>query len=206
MYYSAVCYRQEGVDVRSCILSLVDLFSHWLSQPLHTHTSTANKSCFVATFVFAVEVHVTRARSLPKIKARFHILMLVSCLCDQNDQLSFLVVEVHVTRARSLPKIKARFHILMLVSCLCDQNDQLSFLGVEVHVTRASSLPKIKARFHIFMLVSWLCDQNDQLWFLGSKFTRCNSTHIAISAMTWFEKVGGCSTQSTPDCGSPDSE
>ena len=41
MYYSAVCYRQEGVDVRSCILSLVDLFSHWLSQPLHTHTSTA---------------------------------------------------------------------------------------------------------------------------------------------------------------------
>ena len=72
--------------------------------------------------------------------------------------------------------------------------------------TRASSLPKIKARFHIFMLVSWLCDQNDQLWFLGSKFTRCNSTHIAISAMTWFEKVGGCSTQSTPDCGSPDSE
>ena len=80
------------------------------------------------------------------------------------------------------------------------------FLGVEVHVPRASSLPKIKARFHIFMLVSWLCDQNDQLWFLGSKFTRCNSTHIAISAMTWFEKVGGCSTQSTPDCGSPDSE
>ena len=114
--------------------------------------------------------------------------------------------KIHVTRARSLPKIKARFHILMLVSCLCDQNDQLSFLGVEVHVTRASSLPKIKARFHIFMLVSWLCDQNDQLWFLGSKFTRCNSTHIAISAMTWFEKVGGCSTQSTPDCGSPDSE
>ena len=167
MYYSAVCYRQEGVDVRPCILSLVDLFSHWLSQPLHTHTSNANKS-FVATFVFQVEVHVTRARSLPKIKARFHILMLVSCLCDQNDQ--------------------------------------LSFMGVEVHVTRASSLPKIKARFHIFMLVSWLCDQNDQLWFLGSKFTRCNSTHIAISAMTWFEKVGGCSTQSTPDCGSPDSE
>ena len=165
MYYSAVCYRQEGVDVRSCILSLVDLFSHWLSQPLHTHTSTAKKACFVATFV-----------------------------------------EVHVTRAHSLPKIKARFHILMLVSCLCDQNDQLSFLGVEVHVTRASSLPKIKARFHIFMLVSWLCDQNDQLWFLGSKFTRYNSTHIAISAMTWFEKVGGCSTQSTPDCGSPDSE
>ena len=145
MYYSAVCYRQEGVDVRSCILSLVDLFSHWLS-------------------------------------------------------------EVHVNRAGSLPKINARFHILMLVSCLCDQNDQLSFLGVEVHVTRASSLPKIKARFHIFMLVSWLCDQNDQLWFLGSKFMRCNSTHIAISAMTWFEKVGGCSTQSTPDCGSPDSE
>ena len=165
MYYSAVCYRQEGVDVRSCILSLVDLFSHWLSQPLHTHTSLQTKACFVATFV-----------------------------------------EVHVTRAHSLPKIKARFHILMLVSCLCDQNDQLSFLGVEVHVTRASSLPKIKARFHIFMLVSWLCDQNDQLWFLGSKFTRCNSTHIAISAMTWFEKVGGCSTQSTPDCGSPDSE
>ena len=160
----------------------------------------------MATIVFEVEVHVTRARSLPKIKARFHILMLVSCLCDQNDQLSFLGVEVHVNRASSLPKIKARFHILMLVSCLCDQNDQLSFLGVEVHVTRASSLPKIKARFHIFMLVSWLCDQNDQLWFLGSKFTRCNSTHIAISAMTWFEKVGRCSTQSTPDCGSPDSE
>ena len=106
----------------------------------------------------------------------------------------------------------ALFQKLTLVStfwclfCLCDQNDQLSFLGVEVHVNRASSLPKIKARFHIFMLVSWLCDQNDQLWFLGSKFTRCNSTHIAISAMTWFEKVGGCSTQSTPDCGSPDSE
>ena len=110
----------------------------------------------MATFV---EVHVTRAHSLPKIKARFHILMLVSCLCDQNDQLSFLGVEVHVTRASSLPKIKARFHIFMLVSCLCDQNDQLSFLGVEVHLTRASSLPKIKARFHIFMLVSWLCDQ-----------------------------------------------
>ena len=102
-------------------------------------------------------------------------------------------VEVHVTRARSLPKIKARFHILMLVSCLCDQNDQLSFLGVEVHVTRASSLPKIKARFHIFMLVSWLCDQNDQLWFLGSKFTLCNSTHIALVYVQlrppWFEKV-----------------
>ena len=150
MYYSAVCYRQEGVDVRSCILSLVDLFSHWLSQPLHTHTSTANKSLFRGNL----------------------------CFCGRS----------------------------LLVSCLCDQNDQLSFLGVEVHVTRASSLPKIKARFHIFMLVSWLCDQNDQLWFLGSKFTRCNSTHIAISAMTWFEKVGGCSTQSTPDCGSPDSE
>ena len=168
MYYSAVCYRQEGVDVRSCILSLIDLFSHWLSQPLHAHTSTANKSLFRGNLCFEVEFHVNRARSLPKINARFHILMLVSCLCDQSDQ--------------------------------------LSFLGVEVHVTRASSLPKIKARFHIFMLVSWLCDQNDQLWFLGSKFTRCNSTHIAISAMTWFEKVGGCSTQSTPDCGSPDSE
>ncbi len=152
MYYSAVYYRQEGVDVRSCILSLVDLFSHWLSQPLLLQT----KASFVATFV---EVHVTRAHSLPKIKARFHILMLVSCLCDQNDQLSFLGVEVHVTRASSLPKIKARFHIFMLVSWLCDQNDQLSFLGVEVHLTRASSLPKIKARFHIFMLVSWLCDQ-----------------------------------------------
>ena len=129
--------------------------------------------------------------------------------CPSNvkfDLKNVFEVEFHVTRARSLPKINARFHILMLVSCLCDQNDQLSFLGVEVHVTRASSLPKIKARFHIFMLVSWLCDQNDQLWFLGSKFTRCNSTHIAISAMTWFEKVGGCSTQSTPDCGSPDSE
>ena len=138
-------------------------------RELFTHTLLLQtKACFVATFVFEVEFHVTRARSLPKINARFHILMLVSCLCDQNDQ--------------------------------------LSFLGVEVHVTRASSLPKIKARFHIFMLVSWLCDQNDQLWFLGSKFTRCNSTHIAISAMTWFEKVGGCSTQSTPDCGSPDSE
>ena len=23
------------MDVRSCVLSLVDLFSHWLSQPLH---------------------------------------------------------------------------------------------------------------------------------------------------------------------------
>ena len=78
MYYSAVCYRQEGVDVRSCILSLVDLFSHWLSQPLHTHTLLLQtKACFVATFVFEVKVHVTRARSLPKIKARFHILMLV---------------------------------------------------------------------------------------------------------------------------------
>ena len=158
MYYSAVCYRQEGVDVRSCILSLVvNLFTHTLL--LQT------KACFVATFVFEVEFHVTRARSLPKINARFHILMLVSCLCDQTTN--------------------------------------FRFWG---YVTRASSLPKIKARFHIFMLVSWLCDQNDQLWFLGSKFTRCNSTHIAISAMTWFEKVGGCSTQSTPDCGSPDSE
>ena len=112
MYYSAVCYRQEGVDVRSCILSLVDLFSHWLSQPLHTHTSTANKACFVATFV---EVHVTRAHSLPKIKARFHILMLVSCLCDQNDQLSFLGVEVHVTRASSLQKLKLVSTFFMLV-------------------------------------------------------------------------------------------
>ena len=52
--------------------------------------------CFVVmgpkgpTLVFEVEVHVTRARSLPKIKARFHILMLVSWLCDQNDQLCFL--------------------------------------------------------------------------------------------------------------------
>ena len=52
MYYSAVCYRQEGVDVRSCILSLVDLFSHWLSQPLHTHTSTANKSLFRGNLCF----------------------------------------------------------------------------------------------------------------------------------------------------------
>ena len=181
MYYSAVCYRQAGVDVRSCILSLVDLFSHWLSQPLHTHTSTANKSLF-----------------------RGYLSMTLK-LVLQSTTFVF-EVEVHVTRARSLPNIKARFHILMLVSCLCDQNDQLSFFGVEVHVTRASSLPKIKARFHIFMLVSWLCDQNDQLWFLGSKFTRCNSTHIAISAMTWFEKVGGCSTQSTPDCGSCESD
>ncbi len=137
MYYSAVCYRQEGVDVRSCILSLVDLFSHWLSQPLHTHTSTANKSLFVATFV---EVHVTRAHSLAKIKARFHILMLVSCLCDQNDQLSFLGVEVHVTRASSLPKIKARFHIFMLVSWLCDQNDQLWFLGSKFSVATLHTL------------------------------------------------------------------
>ena len=52
MYYSAVCYRQEGVDVRSCILSLVDLFSHWLSQPLHAHTSTANKSLFRGNLCF----------------------------------------------------------------------------------------------------------------------------------------------------------
>ena len=77
---------------------------------LFTHTlQLQTKACFVATFVFAVEVHVTRARSLPKIKARFHILMLVSCLCDQNDQLSFLGVEVHVTRASSLPKIISSF-------------------------------------------------------------------------------------------------
>ena len=42
------------------------------------------------TLVFGVEVHVTRASSFPKIKARFHILMLVSWLWDQNDQLWFL--------------------------------------------------------------------------------------------------------------------
>jgi huntingtin len=28
-------HSPDGVDVRSCVLSLVDLFSHWLGQPLH---------------------------------------------------------------------------------------------------------------------------------------------------------------------------
>ena len=28
-------HSPDGVDVRSCVLSLVDLFSHWLGQPIH---------------------------------------------------------------------------------------------------------------------------------------------------------------------------
>ena len=100
--------------------------------------------------------------------------MLVSCLCDQNDQLSFLGVEVHVTRASSLPKIKARFHIFMLGGFvvmrpkrptlvlgvevhalqlytrryLC--NDMV-LCEVEVHVTRARSLPKMGNACFVFM-------------------------------------------------------
>ena len=30
----SVRHSPDGVDVRSCVLSLVDLFSHWLTQPL----------------------------------------------------------------------------------------------------------------------------------------------------------------------------
>lgn len=31
-------YTSDGaeVDVRSCVLSLIDLFTHWLTQPIHS--------------------------------------------------------------------------------------------------------------------------------------------------------------------------
>lgn len=28
--------EEAEVDIRSCILSLIDLYTHWLSQPIHT--------------------------------------------------------------------------------------------------------------------------------------------------------------------------
>ena len=146
MYYSAVCYRQEGVDVRSCILSLVDLFSHWLSQPLHTHTSTANKSLFRGNLLFLRSKFTLLGHALfQKLKARFHILMLVSCLCDQNDQLSFLGVEVHVTRASSLPKIK----LVSTFSCL--------FRGYATKTTNFGSWGRSSrvATLHTLLSLQW---------------------------------------------------
>ena len=82
----------QGVDLpRSCILSLVDLFSHWVkSTSSHTHLCCKQKLVSWQPLVFEVEVHVTRAGSLTKINYLVSMTWFdawLEDLCDAiNDQ------------------------------------------------------------------------------------------------------------------------
>ena len=53
------------VDVRSCILSLIDLYSHWLSQPIHTLLlATMLRSIIMLSDLFALVESLSLSLSL----------------------------------------------------------------------------------------------------------------------------------------------
>ena len=99
--------KREWTTTLRCILSLSgDLFSHCVNcvEPLHTHTSTANKSLFARKqpVVIEVEVHVNFDALFQKLKLVLVTFSLVSSIVDQNDQLSFLEVELALVHALQL--------------------------------------------------------------------------------------------------------
>lgn len=140
MYHMMWCvspparYSPEGaeVDVRSCVLSLVDLFSHWLSQPLHSllllHTLRAILMLSDLFSVVSVDCHV-----------RIEEHCFPVCVCSMQASQFEWMLQVASELIEKQPLEDSAAHSL-LIHCLLKAAAVLKVVSSSYHIPGVHSL------------------------------------------------------------------